>query len=145
MSDKSLAPDVRIGALKAMAAHKDPHLADAVRSALTDTKPALRREAINLEISLPDAVSHLDALLTSGSVSDQQAVFNTLALVQGPAIDQILSNWMDKLLAGKVAPEVALDLLDAPPSPNPRPSKTSSSSTRPRVPKTTTWPPSAKP
>jgi quinoprotein glucose dehydrogenase len=62
---------------------------------------------------MPGAVASLDRILTTGAVSDQQAVFNTLAKLDGDAVNDILGRWMDKLLTGSVPPELHLDLLEA--------------------------------
>jgi quinoprotein glucose dehydrogenase len=92
---------------------KDARLADAVESAITNGKGALRAKAIHLLAGRADASSRLDLLLTNGTVGDQQAVLTTLGTIDQPAANQILSAWMDKLIAGGVAPELQLDLIEA--------------------------------
>jgi quinoprotein glucose dehydrogenase len=96
-----------------MESMKDPRLNDAVESALTAGKGALRGKAIHLLAGRPDASSRLELLLSNGSTSDQQAVLVTLGTIEQPAAEQILSAWLDKLAAGSVPPELQLDLLEA--------------------------------
>jgi quinoprotein glucose dehydrogenase len=99
--------------LKVLAAQNSPQLGAALQTGLLSKSPVLRREAIRLQTSLPDATERLDAILTKGSTADQQAVFSALPLVPGQAADQILDIWMGKLLAKQVPAAARLDLLDA--------------------------------
>jgi quinoprotein glucose dehydrogenase len=114
VADVQSPADVRAAALKVLAAHHSPKLSEALRIGLLDAKaPALRREAIRLQTTQPDAVARLGEILGQASPSDQQAVFGALAKISGNATDAILSAWMDKLLAGSVPAASRLDLLEA--------------------------------
>jgi quinoprotein glucose dehydrogenase len=104
--------DVRAAALLAMAAQNDLRLHEALRVAMIEGRGNLRREAIRLQVKLPDAAARLEAVLDTGSVADHQAVLGALALVDSPAGNEVVSRWMDKLLAGKLPAEVQLDLLE---------------------------------
>jgi quinoprotein glucose dehydrogenase len=114
VADAQSPADVRAAALKVLAAHHSPKLSEALRIGLLDAKaPALRREAIRLQTTQPDAVARLGEILGEASPSDQQAVFGALAKIGGKATDVILSAWMDRLLGGDVPPASRLDLLEA--------------------------------
>jgi quinoprotein glucose dehydrogenase len=112
VSDATASPDVRSAALDALASLNGPRTAEAVNMGLDQGKGVFRQTAIRLLAKLPDAVTRLNQTLQTGSVSDQQMVLRTLANVDGPAVEQIQSQWMDRLLGGKVAPELQLDLLE---------------------------------
>jgi len=106
---------VRIESLKALAALKDRQTSDAVKIALASNNESLRNEATKIQAQLKpkDATAQMRVILEKGSFTEKQNAFTTLASMQGPAPDEILSQWMDKLIAGQVAPELRLDLLDA--------------------------------
>lgn len=111
-TSKTASSDVRAASLLAMAAQNDPRLPEALKIAMVEGKGNLRREAIRLQVKLPDAASRLAAVLETGSVADHQAVLGALALVDSPAGNEVVSQWMDKLLARKLPGEVQLDLLE---------------------------------
>lgn len=115
VSDLSAASNVRIEALKGMARSKDEKLGDAVRIALADKDEGLRKEATKIQAQLQpnDALAQLRTTLDQGSVSEQQNAFATLGGLPGPEADALLAQWLGKLLAKTVKPEVTLDLLDA--------------------------------
>jgi quinoprotein glucose dehydrogenase len=105
--------EARAAGLAALAQQKAPQLAQAVDTALKEKDRTLRRAAILASAVLPDGGARLRKLIDSGSPRDQQAAFE--AAVRLPAVDAnaILSDAMDRLLAGKVAPEARLDLVAA--------------------------------
>lgn len=113
VAGKTVNPDVAAAALSAMESRKDPRLSDAIESALTTGKGSLRTKAISFLSTRDDAAVRLEKLLASGSIQDQQAVLTALATIDQPSAKQILSAQLDKLLAGTVAPELQLDLLEA--------------------------------
>jgi len=115
VADTALAAAVRIEALKALATLKDARLADAVKLALSDSSESLRKEATRLQATLApsDATGPLLAVLTNGTMGEKQAALATLGGLPGAAADQILVGWLDKLLAGQVAKELQLDVLEA--------------------------------
>ena len=113
VAGKEVNPDVAAAALSAMDERKDPRLGDAVEVALTNGKGALRTGAIHLLARKPDAATRLSALLTTSSIPDQQAVLTALGTIENETATQILSAWMDKLVANTVTPELVLDLLES--------------------------------
>lgn len=112
VSDKSESAMVRAAALDALGSHNGPHVAEAVNLGLNQGTGVFRQAAIRLLAKLPNAPQRLDETLKTGSVADQQMVLDTLASVEGPAVDLIEAQWMDKLIAGTVAPQLQLDLLE---------------------------------
>jgi quinoprotein glucose dehydrogenase len=112
---KTVSPQVRAAALGALAGRNDSKLSEAIRSALSDPDQAVRLQAIRLTASLPDGAEQLSGILGKGTVPEQQAVLAALAAApeSATAVDAALSKSLDRLLEGKVAPEVRLDVLDA--------------------------------
>src|SRR4030095_7974717 len=92
---------------------KDERLDHAVQAALKDTDESVRLEAIALQAKLNEGAARLKPLLDNGSRAEQQAVLAALATSPGPEIDALVSESLDRLLSGKVAHEVQLDVLDA--------------------------------
>jgi quinoprotein glucose dehydrogenase len=116
VTHKDTPPEVAAAALVTMDELKDPQFHDTLQAALTNGRGPLRREAIKLVVREPRGIEKVNAFLTTGTLADQQSVFDALtALDPSPAIDQILSTWMDKLTASPptLQPELTLDLLEA--------------------------------
>jgi quinoprotein glucose dehydrogenase len=115
LADEKQRGDVRMEALKALSSLKAAKLADAVKIALASTDEALRNEATKIEARLRpgDATLKLRAALDKGTIGEKQAAFATLATIPGNAADNIFLQWLDKLLANQVAPEIQLDLTES--------------------------------
>ncbi|HEX4795130.1 MAG TPA: HEAT repeat domain-containing protein [Humisphaera sp.] len=110
ISDTKQAPEVRAGALSALADGNDPKLPDAIKIALDDKSPKLRQVAILSLTHLPDGTQRLSQILDSGSQTDQQAALEALGATSDAGADPIISKAMDKLLAGQWKPELTVDL-----------------------------------
>ena len=106
---------LRVEALQALGEMASPRLGDALAAATAATEPELKKEAARWQNIKPSAASlpRITALLERGSLAEQQAGFNALQEVPGPAADARLEAWLDKLLAGQVAAPLQLDLLEA--------------------------------
>ncbi|HEY2951247.1 MAG TPA: c-type cytochrome, partial [Verrucomicrobiae bacterium] len=115
LADTKQSSAVRLEALKSLDTLKDAKLADAVKLALSDTDESLRKEATRLQTHLrpKDATAQWRQTLAKGSSGEKQAALRALGAVPGTAADEILSSWMDKLLAKEVPAELQLDLLVA--------------------------------
>jgi quinoprotein glucose dehydrogenase len=115
LADEQQRADVRTEALKALSSFKAAKLADAVKIALAAKDESLRNEATRIEARLKpgDATAKLRAALEKGTVGEKQAAFATLATVSGGSADEIFSQWLDRLLAKQVPPEIQLDLITA--------------------------------
>ncbi|HXG48074.1 MAG TPA: PVC-type heme-binding CxxCH protein [Methylomirabilota bacterium] len=106
---------VRVEALKALAEMKSERVWDALNSARGSSKEALRKEAGRLQarFSPAEALAQLRAVTETGSLSEKQAAFATLAGLNESGVDGLLSEWLDKVLAGQVPAGLVLDILDA--------------------------------
>src|SRR6185503_168223 len=116
VNDTQQPSNVRVEALKALVALKEAKLPAAVKFALSDQDEGLRTEATKIQAQLKprDAAAQLKLALEKGSITEKQTALATLgAMDNSGAADEILSQWMDKLLARQVPPELQLDLLDA--------------------------------
>ena len=115
LNDDKQRGDVRLEALKALSSLKASKLGDAVKVALTASDESLRNEATKIQARLKpgDATAKLRTALESGTRGEKQSAFAALATVPGAAADQIISGWLDKLIAKQVPAEVQLDLIAA--------------------------------
>ncbi len=115
LMDESAAANVRIEALKSMAANQDGKLPEAIGIALADKNELLRREGSRLQAQLQpeEALVRLRATLDTGTVGEQQSAFATIGTLPAGEADKVLVEWLGKLIAGVLKPEVSLDLLDA--------------------------------
>jgi quinoprotein glucose dehydrogenase len=106
---------VRVEALRALGVLKDSRLETAMTRALDDLDPRIRTEGRRLLARLrpADALARLDKVLGNGTISECQGAFAILGDMKGPESDALLGRWLDNLLAGKVTPEVRLDLVEA--------------------------------
>lgn len=108
---------VREAALEAMSALEDRRLVEAVEGALEAEDPSLRRAAQRLitrmDASTEEAAELLRAVLETGTLAEQQTALETLGDMPGDAAADVVAAWMDRLLAGRVAPGLQLDVLQA--------------------------------
>jgi len=110
-SDQKLGPEVREGAIQALAARNDPKLAEAVDVAMKDANEQVRCAAIRAMGRLAGSVPRIQSLLGGGTIRQRQGAFEAMGEVGDKSADDVLAGWMDKLLAGQVTPELQLDLL----------------------------------
>ena len=110
-------PEVRIAALRALEILKPPGMSDVMKGALGDSDPAVRRAALNILPTLPltDAAKaqHLESVLETGAVTEQQGALDVLGRLTSPEARRALGAQLDRLEAGKVPPDLQLDLVDA--------------------------------
>src|SRR5262249_38266234 len=66
-----------------------------------------------LRINPDELLKQLATVLDTGDVRERQGAFALLAAIKSPAADQVLSQWLSKLVDGQAPPEVMLDLLEA--------------------------------
>ncbi len=115
-TDSFVSPDLRVQALEALNELHDERLYAAVSIAVMDREPVLRTAGVRILASLrpAEAVAHLARVLQQGSdVAERQSALATLGTMTIAPADALLSQWMDKLLAGQMPAEIQLDLLDA--------------------------------
>lgn len=116
VADTTKPGSVRAETLKALATLKDAQLAQVAELALKDMNPRVRHEGrrIMLASKKPaEAVVALGEVLNNGDSVERQGAFAMLADMKAPEADNVLSAWLDKLLAQAVPAELQLDVLEA--------------------------------
>jgi quinoprotein glucose dehydrogenase len=105
----------RVEAIKTLIAFKDSQVLDVVKIALRDNDSAVRNQALAAQALLQpsDAIDQLAVTLEKGSLSEQQGAFDTFATIKDPKAEGILMIWMQRLVDGKVPPEIQLNLYEA--------------------------------
>ena len=106
----------RTEALRALVSLKDPRLAQAAKAALTDREPKLRAEGFKALVAA-DPVAALstvsDVLSSNAPATEKQGAVSALAESRTPEAEKLLAGLMDNLIAGRLAPEVQLDVYEA--------------------------------
>jgi quinoprotein glucose dehydrogenase len=109
---------VRVEALYAVDALRDPMTKDLVTFSLASDEPKIRAagRAVKARLEPSAVLNELPRLLKDPRVSipEKQGAFAILA-VQGAseATDKLLDEWLDRALDGKVPGEIVLDILEA--------------------------------
>lgn len=116
----------RVAALRALSQLQTPEYAAALEAAQNDPEEAVRKLALKLSVEVPpiasksgptapsaDPTAKLAEVIAKGSLAEKQNAFATLGKLQSPAATALVTTWAKDLLAGKVAPELQLDVLDA--------------------------------
>jgi len=121
----------RVAALTALSLLQAPEYATALSAALKDERESVRKAALKLSVEAPpitgasagaataapdaaaDAIDRLAAVIATGTVSEKQNAYATLAGVAGSKADGVLGAALGELLAGKIPAELRLDVLDA--------------------------------
>ncbi len=106
---------LRGAALQALASLRSPALDAAIETALKTNDEHLRATAVELvgNLSVKDALKHLQTALDKGSVVEKQMAFAALGTLKTGQADKILTTWMDSLSAGKLDGTLQLDVLEA--------------------------------
>lgn len=113
VQDATQPASLRAAALTALARAKPNDLPTLVSAALSDEAEPIRLAAIRLQPRLAGGIEPLKKFLASGSPREKQAVYQAIARVRGSAADELIAESMRQLVAGKIAPEARLDLLEA--------------------------------
>jgi quinoprotein glucose dehydrogenase len=110
-----LSDSVRVASLRGLARLDEARLAEALKTSLVDKSEALRKAATQLQAQTKPALAlgHLKATLESGSIGEKQTALAALGTIDGAAVEEIFSQWLDKLGNGQVPKELQLDLLEA--------------------------------
>ena len=114
--DEKASKAARTDALLAMAKLKSPSLPKAAAEALKDKDAKLRSAALKSLISVdPDgALKAIGTVLSSNSAAiEKQGAVLALAESNTPAAEKLLGTLLDDLIAGKLPPEVQLDVYEA--------------------------------
>lgn len=113
--DSSRSGSIRAEALLALVQLKDAETDKLIEVSLTDRDPALRAAARSgvAKLRPADAVALLDQAATGGETIERQQALATLATLDAKAADPVFVRALDELLAGKVAADTRLDLVEA--------------------------------
>jgi quinoprotein glucose dehydrogenase len=113
--DEGSSDSTRAEALKGLGRIHAPDRLDLARKTLESGGPRARVEALRIVVEADPASARpaVDRLLEKGSPLERQGTFAILAESPDPASDQALLPWLDRLMAGKVPPEIQLDLIEA--------------------------------
>ncbi|HEX8203242.1 MAG TPA: hypothetical protein VF590_22385, partial [Isosphaeraceae bacterium] len=115
LADRDRSGPARAEALRALDALDDDHLLEATRGAVGDPAEDVRIEGQRILARLrpAEAAPALDGVLGRGGRAERQAALAILGGLDDPKADAVLARWLDRLLAGEVAPDMQLDLLEA--------------------------------
>lgn len=111
--DDSQPAGVRVEAVRALDAMQHERLEPAMQLALRSDAPELRSIGRRVLARIrPDvAAKSLDEALEKGAPVERQEAVDVLAGMKTPAADKVLGEWLNRLAARDVPPEIELDLL----------------------------------
>jgi putative heme-binding domain-containing protein len=111
------ATEVRIASLRALQALKAPDIDQVMKVALADRDPAVRKAALGvlpgLSMSSAAKVQQLSGLIKSGSLVERQGALEVLGTLRTAESRELLGQYLDEFEAGRTAPELQVDLVDA--------------------------------
>ena len=111
------AAEVRLASLRALQALEAGNMNELMQIALADRDPTVRRAALGILPGLPMSaaakVQHLAALVKDAGLPEKQGALEVLGTLRTADSRRQLSAYLDELLAGTIAPELRVDLLDA--------------------------------
>jgi quinoprotein glucose dehydrogenase len=115
LANSRLSGTLRAEALSTIAQLNLPSLEEALNTARNDTNEELRKTAIQLESKLgtSNAVKRIGAILEKGNIREKQTALATLGTLPGTSADDLLGQWLDRLLTGSIPNELRLDVLEA--------------------------------
>lgn len=115
VNDHNRISSLRVVALEALALLEAVELEAAVKLAVDSTDATLRTAGRGhlARLRADDAIPLLREALDSGSLAEKQGALATLGSIDHSQADELLAAWLDRLLAGDLPSELALDLLTA--------------------------------
>jgi putative heme-binding domain-containing protein len=109
--------DVRSAVLKDLQSLNYADMGAIIKTAMVDKDEKVRTTAISLMASLKIADENLAAIVKpifeNGSVAEQQQLLQALSKMKSPAVEGILTNVLDRLMAQKISSGITLELLEA--------------------------------
>ncbi len=109
--------EVRVEALKAMAATQDPKMDEAIKLAMTDKEKNVRIAAISLidKLNIPKQLMAdlLSDVIKSKTTEEKQASLMTLGKLPLANTEKIFDGLLQQMVAGKLPPDINLDLEEA--------------------------------
>lgn len=115
VADHNRISSLRVVALEALAVLEAVELEAVVKLAIGSTDATLRTAGRGhlARLRADDALPLLREALDTGSLVEKQGALATLGSIDHQQADELLATWLDRLLAGDLPPELALDLLTA--------------------------------
>ena len=108
---------VRTAALRGLQAMKAGDMSALMQTALADKDAVVRRAALALLPGLPITpaakVEHVGTIMKTGGVAEQQGALETLGTLKSVESRKLLATYLDELDAGRLAPALHIDLVDA--------------------------------
>lgn len=113
LNDAKAGSEARVEALRALQELKHQDLAGTATRAADDPEPAVRSEGLRILAALrpAEALRRIEPALKAGSVPERQNALSVLGVVDDAAADRELTRMVDELNAGRIAPELRLDVL----------------------------------
>ena len=109
--------EVRVASLRALQALKVPDIDQVMKIALADKDAAVRKAALGilpgLSMSSAAKVAQLSALIKAGSLAERQGALEVLGTLRTAESRELLGQYLDEFEAGKIAPEIQVDVVDA--------------------------------
>jgi len=115
ITDDTRTTAIRLEAIRVLANRENAKRDEAIKSALATQEPRLRAEAARMltKIDPPRALDELTKALQGESVIERQRALATLGMMDHPAVDRILTEWLDRLIRNMVPPPLQLDVIMA--------------------------------
>ena len=109
--------EVRIASLRALQALKVSDIEQVMNVALADKDSAVRKAALGvlpgLTMSSAAKVQQLTAVIKSGSLAEKQGALEVMGTLRTAESRAALGQYLDELQAGKLMPELQVDVVDA--------------------------------
>ena len=106
--------EVRLASLRALQALKVKDIEEVMKTALADKDPAVRKAALGilpgLAMSSAAKVQQLTSLIKGGSQAERQGALEVLGPSRTAESRDALGQYLDELQAGRMAPELQVDL-----------------------------------
>jgi quinoprotein glucose dehydrogenase len=109
--------EVRLASLRALQALKVKDIDEVMKIALADKDPGVRKAALGilpgLAMTSAAKVQQLTSLIKGGSQAERQGALEVLGTLKTAESRQALGQYLDELQAGRMAPELQVDLVEA--------------------------------
>ena len=114
-SDRALPHQVRAASMEVLASLAPDRLASILPAAIRDASIELRRNAIrHLDVLPPDqTLAALKSILAGSTDAEKKSALGVLAQTPGVAAADLIREWLDRLMAGKVPVSMRLEVLEA--------------------------------
>src|SRR5262249_55530721 len=106
---------VRVETIKALDSLKDTRAEEAMKLALADKDARVRAagRVVQARLHPEEALAAYKDVLDKGEFAEKQSAVQQLSRMKEKEADALLLQWLDKLVAKDVPPEIQLDLLEA--------------------------------